>query len=64
MDPMYEALGMALDSGEKKDALIAAQVQEIAELRAELAEWRAHDCRNIARGFDFDGDRIVPIVGG
>ena len=27
------------------------------ELRAELAEWRAHDCRNIARGFDGVSER-------
>jgi len=37
---------------ERFRALARGYMDERDELRAELAEWRAHDCRNIAHGFD------------
>lgn len=44
----------AAEDLERFRALARGYMDERDELRAELAEWHAHDCRNIARGFDSD----------
>ncbi len=53
---------LELRAEQRLDSKELARFQELTgvllgerdELRAELAEWHAHDCRNIARGFDSD----------
>jgi hypothetical protein len=50
-----------LQGRQQMAAVIQADTDKaITDLRAELREWHAHDCRKVARGFDGAAAMVTP----